>query len=143
MTKKELEMYQTYKKRREKLKNDIENLKTKDIESVCGKVKGSMKQFPYTECRFSVQMEVPEEKERVCKQIDKKKKEIEELEERMREIEQFIDNIKDVSIKSIFEYRYLEGITCEKIGGKIGYTHGRISQVISGYLQQENSVSET
>ena len=74
MTKKELEMYQTYKKRREKLKNDIENLKTKDIESVCGKVKGSMKQFPYTECRFSVQMEVPEEKERVCKQIDKKKK---------------------------------------------------------------------
>lgn len=64
-----------------------------------------------------------------------RQKEIEELEERMRVIEQFIDGIEDIHIKNIFEYRYLEGMTCEEIGKRLGYTHGKISQIISKKLE--------
>lgn len=142
MRKEELSKYVTYKKRVEKLYSDISELEERDIETVAGKVKGSMKEHPYTERRFSVQMEVPEAAERISKQISKKEKEIKELEARMREIEKFIDDIEDAQIKNIFEYRYLKGMTCKAVGKEIGYTHGRISQVILRYLQQENSNSK-
>ncbi len=123
----------------EKLKSDIENLRLRDIDSVSGKVKGSSKDFPYTERRFSVEMEVPEEKERVCKQIAKKEKEMEELSTRMTKIENFVEGIEDMQSRSIFEYRYLEGMTCEEIGKELGYTHGRISQIISKYLEAKSA----
>lgn len=136
MTKKELGMYQIYKKRVEKLNRDISDLQDKDIDVVSGKVKGSMKYFPYTERRFSVEMELPEEVERVSRHIAKKEKELGELSARMTEIEDFIDGIEDVYVKSIFEYRYLEGLTCSDIGEKLGYTHGRISQIIADYTSE-------
>ena len=134
MTKKELGMYQIYKKRVEKLNRDISDLQDKDIDVVSGKVKGSMKHFPYTERRFSVEMELPEEVERVSRHIAKKEKEMEELSTRMTEIEDFIEGIEDMQSRSIFEYRYLEGMTCEEIGKELGYTKGRVSQIISNYL---------
>ena len=142
MTKKELETYPTLKKRAEKLKNDIENLRLRDIDSVSGKVKGSSKDFPYTERRFSVEMEVPEERERICKQIEKKKKEIEELQERMRKIEVFIDAIEEVSTKSVFEYRYLQGMSTESVANEYGYTKGRVSQIVSSYFKRLNKTKQ-
>ena len=136
MTKKELGMYQIYKKRVGKLNDDISDLESRDIDVVSGKVKGSAKDFPYTERRFSVEMELPEEVEKISKQIAKKEKELGELSARMTEIEDFIDGIEDVYVKSIFEYRYLEGLTCSDIGEKLGYTHGRISQIIADYTSE-------
>lgn len=136
MLKEELSKYITYKKRVEKLQGDIENLEGKDIEVVSGKVKGSMKGFPYTERRFSVQMELPDEAEKICKQIAKKKREADELEARMRAIEDFIDGIDDVYTKSIFEYRYLEGMSTEDVAKKYGYTKGRVSQIVSNYTKK-------
>lgn len=139
MTKKELETYPTLKKRVEKLKSDIETLRARDISSVGGKVKGSSKDFPYVERRFSVEIEIPEERERICKQIAKREKEMEELSTRMTKIEDFIEGIEDMQPRSIFEYRYLEGMTCEEIGKELGYTHGRISQIISKYLEAKRT----
>lgn len=136
MLKEELSKYVTYKKRVEKLQGDIADLEERDIDVVSGKVKGSMKDFPYTERRFSVQMELPEEVEKVHKQIVKKRCEAEELEARMRAIEEFIDGIEDVHIKSIFEYRYLEGMSTEDVAKKYGYTKGRISQIVSNYFNK-------
>lgn len=137
MRKEELSKYVTYKKRVEKLYSDISDLEEKDIETVAGKVKGSMKEYPYTERRFSVEMHVPEEEERIQQMIWKKKQEVEELEMRMRAIEDFVDEIKDVHTKSIFEYRYLEGISTEEVAKKYGYTKGRISQIASNYLKKQ------
>lgn len=136
MNKEELGKYTCYKKRVEKLKSDIKELKMKDVDTVAAKVKGSMREHPYTERRFSVQMEVPREVERISGQIAKKKLEVDALETSMREIEQFIENIEDVHVKSIFEYRYIQGMTCEDIGKELGYTHSRISQIISNYLKK-------
>ena len=128
-------MYQTYKRRVEKLNEDINDLKYKDIDSVSGKVKGSMKDFPYTERRFSVQMEIPAAAERNRKQTTKREQEIEELEKRMCEIEVFIDLIEDVHIKTIFEYKFLEGMTQEEIGEKMGLDRSRISRKIDNFLK--------
>lgn len=137
MKKEELSKYVAYKKRVEKLYSDISELEERDIETVAGKVKGSMKEHPYTERRFSVQMHVPEEEERIQQMIWKKKQEVEELEMRMRAIEDFVDEIKDVHTKSIFEYRYLEGISTEEVARKYGYTKGRISQIVSKYVMKQ------
>lgn len=137
MKKEELSKYVTYKKRVEKLCGDIAELEERDIETVAGKVKGSMKEYPYTERRFSVEMHMPEEEERIQQMIWKKKQEVEELEMRMRAIEDFVDEIKDVHTKSIFEYRYLEGISTEEVAKKYGYTKGRISQIVSNYLKKQ------
>lgn len=137
MTKQELAKYPALKRRAEKLKEDIYELQNRDINSVSGKVKGSMRVHPYTERRFSVQMEVPEEAERVRRQIASKQKELEEVKREMQRIEEFIDGINDIHIKTIFEYRYLEGMTCEAVGKKMGYTKVRISQKIKDYLSKD------
>lgn len=135
MTKQELAKYPALKRRVEKLKEDIYELQTRDIDSVSGKVKGSMREHPYTERRFSVQMEVPEEAEKVRRQIASKQKELEDTKREMQRIEEFIDGIEDIHIKTIFEYRYLKGMTCKEVGDKLGYTHGRVSQIISNFLK--------
>lgn len=135
MTKQKLSRYPALKKRMEKLESDIEDLMCKDIDVVSGKVKGSMGEHPYIERRFTVEMEVPEQAEKVGEQIAGKKRELEELETQMREIEVFIDGIEDVHVKTIFEYRYLEGMKVKDIAEKLGYTKSRISQIISIFFQ--------
>lgn len=135
LTKQELAKYPNYKKRAEKLKSDIYELETRDIESVSGKVKGSMKEHPYTERRFSVQMEVPGEAEKIHRQIGSKRHELEEIKRKMQDIEEFIGRIQDVHIKTIFEYSFIEGLTQKEVGKKLGYTQGRVSQIIVNYLK--------
>ena len=139
MLKEELSKYPILKKRADKLRNDIDELQCRDIDAVAGKVKGSMKSFPYTERRFSVQMERPEVAERNRKRIVEKKQEVQKLEKQMNDIEKFIGEIEDIHIKNVFEYRFLEGMTCEEVGKELGYTHGRISQIISKYLVVKNT----
>ncbi|MCI8409957.1 MAG: hypothetical protein HFJ09_11925 [Lachnospiraceae bacterium] len=135
MTKQELAKYPNYKKRAEKLKSDIYELETRDIESVSGKVKGSMKEHPYTERRFSVQMEVPGEAEKIHRQIGSKRHELEEIEIKMQAIEEFIGRIQDIHIKTIFEYSFIEGLTQREVGEKVGLDRSRISRKIDNYLK--------
>ena len=135
MTKQELAKYPALKRRAEKLKEDIYELQTRDIDSVSGKVKGSMREHPYTERRFSVQMEVPEEAERVRRQRASKQKELEDTKREMQRIEEFIDNIEDIHIKTIFEYSFLEGLTQREVGEKVGLDRSRISRKIDNYLK--------
>lgn len=131
MIKQDLIDYKTWKKRMCKLNEDIDRLSEKDIDVVSGKVKGSMDSYPYIERRFTVQMEVPEQAEKVNEQIARKECEIEELERKMREVEDFIDGIEDVQVKTIFEYSFLDGLTQKEVGEKTGFTQARISQLIS------------
>lgn len=136
MNKEQLGKYTTYKRRVEKLQKDMEELEQRGVDTVAAKVKGSMRHHPYTERRFSVKMEIPEKKEHIRRRILKREQEVEILERCMQDIEKFIDGIDDVHIKSIFEYRYIQGMTCEEVGEKMGYTHSRISQIVSNYLNK-------
>lgn len=135
MTKEFLNSYQSNKRLAERLKGKIEEEKMREIPVVAGKVKGSMKGFPYIERRFSVQMTEPIEAAVCLKKIQKYQSELILVETRMKKVEDFIDSILDSQIREIFTYRFLDGMTAAEVGKKVGYTHGRVSQIISKYLK--------
>lgn len=107
----------------------------REIPIVAGKVKGSMKGFPYIEQRFHIEMEEPVEAAVCLRKIQKYQSELVLVESRMSQIENFIDSILDSQIREIFTYRFLDGMTITEVGKKVGYTHGRVSQIISQYLK--------
>lgn len=108
---------------------------TEPAGEVMGKVRGSSKDFPYTEVRTSVMIPDPDEQERINKQIRKKEAERLQVVAEIQEVEEFLDGIGDVEIKEIFELVYEKGLSQTKAGKQIGYSQGRISQIIDEYLK--------
>jgi len=100
-----------------------------------GKVRGSSKDFPYTEVRTSVMIPDPDEQERINKQIRKKEEERLQVLAEIQEVEEFLDGIGDVEIKEIFELLYVDGKKQREVADIIGYSRGRISQITSEYLK--------
>ena len=108
---------------------------TEPAGEVMGKVRGSSKDFPYTEVRTSVMIPDPDEQERINKQIRKKEAERLQVVAEIQEVEEFLDGIGDVEIKEIFELVYEKGLSQTKAGKQIGYSQGRISKIIDEYLK--------
>lgn len=135
MTRKKLESYRANKRLIERNKQRIENEKCKNIPIVQGKVKGSSHDFPYTMQRFSVQISEPVEADRSRKRISTWRREIELAEKEMEEVEQFVSAVENVRDREILSYRYIDGMKTVDVGKKVGYTHGRVSQIISKYLK--------
>ena len=108
---------------------------TEPAGEVMGKVRGSSKDFPYMEVRTSVMIPDPDEQERINKQIRKKEAERLQVVAEIQEVEEFLDGIGDVEIKEIFELVYEKGLSQTKAGKQIGYSQGRISQIIDEYLK--------
>ncbi|MGC4018389.1 MAG: sigma factor-like helix-turn-helix DNA-binding protein [Muricomes sp.] len=102
---------------------------------MCGKVVGSSRDFPYTEVRTSVQMYDPKEQDKVNEEIRKKQAERLLLLQKIEEAEHYISGIQDSEIREIFELLFLQGLTQEKVAEIVGYTQGRISQIIGRYLK--------
>lgn len=128
----------SYTKKKERLKRideRIDYLCSKDIDVVMGKVSGSCRDFPYTEVRTSVQMFDPVENERVDREIRGKQAEKILIQLEMEEVEQYIESIKDGEIREIFELSFLQGLKQEEVAEKVGYSRGRISQIIGAYLK--------
>lgn len=112
MDKAALSNYRSRKMRIEKLKEDNEELKSKDIPVVAGKVKSSMKSFSYIKCHETVQMNQ--------KVID------------------FIDDIKNPTERSIFEYYYVDGterVTQKEVASKLNIEDRcRITKILNKYI---------
>lgn len=125
--KKELELID---KKRDRLYERQEN-----VPVVMGKVTGSSKDFPYVEVRTRVLMDEPKEADEIEKQIRIWEKRKEQVESLITEIEQFIAEIPISRDRQIFELRYIEELTMKKVGERVGYSKGRVSQIISGYLK--------
>lgn len=135
MDKLKLKKYIPNKARLKRIDARIEELCGKEVGTVMGKVTGSSKDFPYTEVRTSVQMYDPDENDRINKQIRKKEAERLQVVAEIQEVEEFLDGIGDVEIKEIFELVYEKGLSQTKAGKQIGYSQGRISQIIDEYLK--------
>lgn len=131
MNKKLLESYQANKRLIERNTKKIEDEQCKDIPVVMGKVEGSSKEFPYTKQRFTVQMSEPAEVNKSNNRILRLQQEIKQAEREIEAVEQFIGGIADMRIKEIFTYRYIDNMKISDIAKEIGYTHGRVSQLIS------------
>lgn len=136
MDKLKLKKYIPNKARLKRIDARIEELcETEPAGEVMGKVRGSSKDFPYTEVRTSVMIPDPDEQERINKQIRKKEAERLQVVAEIQEVEEFLDWIGDVEIKEIFELVYEKGLSQTKAGKQIGYSQGRISQIIDEYLK--------
>lgn len=135
MTKRQLEAYRSNERLIERNREKIESEKLKDIPTVYGKVKSSMKEFPYIETHTQVQMDQPDEKDKSIQRICKWKKEIEEAEKSNEEVRCFIKGIEDIRDSKILKLRYIDGCKVIEIGKIFGYTKGRVSQIISHYTK--------
>lgn len=137
MDKKKLSQLRPLKKELELIDKKLDRLydRQENVPVVLGKVVGSSKNFPYTEVRTTVQMDEPKEADEIDKQIRIRKKRREQVEKLITEIEQFIAEIPDSRDRQIFELRYIDGMKQREVSGIVGYSQGRVSQIIKGYLK--------
>jgi len=108
---------------------------TEPAGEVMGKVRGSSKDFPYTEVRTSVMIPDPDEQERINKQIRKKEAELLQVVAEIQEVEEFLDGIEDVEIKEIFELLYVDGKKQREVAKQFNIDRSYVSKKINGYLQ--------
>ena len=135
MTRKLLESYMPNKRLIERNRNKIQDEQMKEIPTVLGKVKGSSPNFPYIEQRFTVMMDEPVEANKQAERIRRLGQEIEQAEKEVDEVEQFISAIKDTRDKEVLSLRYIEGKKAIEVAGIVGYTKGRISQIVKKYIK--------
>lgn len=135
MNRKMLESYKPNERLIERNRKKITGEKQRELSVVRGKVKGSSPDFPYIEQSFSVEMDDPIEADRQHKRIQQLEDEIKRAEQENTEIEQFINEIPEAKDREIFRYRYIDGMKAKEVGDIVGYTHGRIFQIISKYLK--------
>ena len=137
MTREKLRRHKANKKELEAVVKDLDKLQADldAVEVVAGKVTKSMDDFPYIEEHMTVKMLDPERAAPIKTQIRKKEQRKAWLEAEIQEVEAFIDNLPEGLDKRIFERVYLDGMTQQKAGEVIGYSKGRISQIISGYVK--------
>lgn len=135
MDKRTLKKYKPNKDRLIRIENQIQELCERESTVVMGKVTGSSAGFPYTEVRTSVQMYDPYEEENIRRQIRRKESDRLRILKEQEEVEDYINGIDDPEIKEIFELAFVEGKKQQEVADIIGYSRGRISQIISEYLK--------
>lgn len=135
MTRRLLEAYLPNKRLIERNRNKIQDEQMKEIPTVLGKVKGSSPNFPYIEQRFTVMMDEPVEADKQAERIKRLGQEIDQAEKEVDEVEQFISAIKDTRDKEVLSLRYIEGKKAIEVAGIVGYTKGRISQIVKKYIK--------
>ena len=73
--------------------------------------------------------------DKVNAEIREKQAEKIKLQKECDEVEEYISSIPDGDIKEIFELSFLIGKKQWEVAKAVGYSRGRISQIISGYLK--------
>lgn len=106
-----------------------------EVPVVSGKVTKSGDDFPYIEEHLTVQMQEPKETTGIKDEIRKKEARKEVLQEELREVEEFVRKLPEGIDKRIFELTYLEGMWQWEVAEAVGYSRGRVTQIISEYLK--------
>ena len=109
--------------------------KRSEIPEVSIKVQKSSDDFPYTEGHLTVKASEPKASDKLERRILEKEKRKKQLEADIDAVEEFIGNLPEGMEKDIFEMVYLDGMTQEDVGKSLGYTKGRISQIISDIVK--------
>ena len=137
MDKKKLRQYQSLKREQKMLEDKMEKLneRAERIPTVAGTVKGSMSAFPYIETHMSVVMSEPKQADMIDRQMRINERRREQVDKLLTEIEEFISQIPDSNTRQIFELIYLNGNTQQEVGDQLGYSKGRISQIVSENLK--------
>lgn len=137
MDKKTLKQYRPLKREQEMIEKKLDKLEERkeSVPAVYGKVKGSAPEFPYIETHMTVAMWEPKRMDSIDRQRiinEKRKAQVDAL---LIEIEEFIADIPNSTHRQIFEMVFLDGKTQQDAGEIVGYSKGRVSQIISQYLK--------
>ncbi len=106
-----------------------------DVEEVSGKVTKSGDDFPYIEEHMTVRMADPRKADPIKERISVREARKAKIEAEMLAVEEFIGGLQEGMDKQIFEMVYLDGASQQEVGEEIGYSKGRISQIISKYCK--------
>lgn len=117
-------------KQLDRLYEQLEN-----VEIVSGKVTKSGDDFPYIEEHVTVQMAEPKAATAIKNRIREKEDRRRVLQGQIKEVEDFIADLPDGSEKRIAEMFYLDSEKQCDIADAIGYTQGRVSQILSRFLK--------
>lgn len=123
-----------------RLRRRIKYYDDNPLTSEYGIVKGSLQQFPYTECHFVVSganVKSNEEREKAVIQLLIDLKGNEQLFEDMKlEIECFLENLgpEQVEIKQILYYRYVERWSYDEIAKEMSYDRTTVQKKIDKFL---------
>ena len=133
MDRKQLKKYKSNKRRIAGIKKTIDKLveQLDNVPVVPGKVTKSGDEFPYIEQHVKVVMEEPKEATRLKERIREKREDLGRLEQENEEVEKYIEQLPVGMKKEIFEMVYLDGMTQEAVADTVGYSKGRVSQIIS------------
>lgn len=133
MDRKKLKKYKSNKRRIAGIKKTIDKLveQLDNVPVVPGKVTKSGDEFPYIEQHVKVVMEEPKEATRLKERIREKREDLGRLEQENEEVEKYIEQLPVGMKKEIFEMVYLDGMTQEAVADIVGYSKGRVSQIIT------------
>ena len=133
MDRKQLKKYKSNKRRIAGIKKTIDRLveQLDNVPVVPGKVTKSGDEFPYIEQHVKVVIEEPKEATRLKERIREKRQDLGRLEQENEEVEKYIEQLPVGMKKEIFEMAYLDGMTQEAVADIVGYSKGRVSQIIS------------
>lgn len=135
MNKEKLKQHKKNKAELALIEKSIEKLQGRldGVPVIAGKVMKSSKDFPYIAEHMTVQMLEPKTAEELKKRIHEKEIRKAFLETGVQEVEEYIANMPEGIVKHIFELIYLDGFTQKEAAEAVGYSKGRISQIISQY----------
>ena len=105
------------------------------VPEVSGKVTKSGDDFPYIEEHVTVRMAEPKTATAIKDRIREKETRQQELMSEIREVEEFISGLPEGMEKNILEMVYLEDMSQRDAAEMVGYSYGRISQIISGAIK--------
>lgn len=133
MDKKVLKRYKKNKKELEILEKVLDRLyaQLEEVPTVSGKVTKSSDDFPYIEEHMTVKMAEPKAATAIKERIRSKEERKERLLVEMAEVEEFIDGLPEGCDKRIMEMVYLEDMSQRDAAEVVGYSYGRVSQLIS------------
>lgn len=111
------------------------NERLENVPEVSGKVTKSSKDFPYIEEHVTVRMKEPKAASAIKAKLREKEKRQDQLSKEITEVREFIEDLPEGIERQIMEMVYLEGMNQAEVADTLGYTRGRISQIISGTVK--------
>lgn len=137
MDRKTLQGYRKDKRELALLDKTLEKLQERleSVPVVSGKVTKSGDDFPYIEEHVTVQMQEPKEATELKRRIREKELRREVVLGKMNAVETWIAEMQEGVERQILELYFLEGMKQCEVADAVGYSQGRVAQIIGGYLK--------
>lgn len=107
------------------------------VETVSGKVTKSGDDFPYIEEHVTVQMAEPKAASAIKDRIREKEDRRRQLLAEIGEVESFISGLPNGIEKQVMEMVYLEDMSQRDAAETVGYSSGRVSQIITSICTKD------